>query len=476
MELLEGCDLQEHVRASGKLSAREAFEILEQVARALDRAHAVGIVHRDLKPANVFLQRSAAGTLVRVLDFGISRVNAASLERADGALTQTGMMVGTPLYMPPEQAVGAHDKVGPGSDVWAVGMLAFRLLSGEPYWKAASTAELMAALLAGPKERPSELDSSLPIAFDAWFARSCAREIEHRFASVAEQIAELARALGLPEPALNASAAGASFPPVECENTLPAAVGSIENRTRPSGAPIERRSALRTAGERRQVTGLFCRVTPTSSAGDIDPEVLRDVIVDYRARSESVLGRYGPAPSSRVGDGLLVYFGYPRAFGDDAARAVLAALEMVDAIAAASVRSERERGVALRASVGIHTGIVIVDESTESATASSLAGQAPDLAMQIAGAVPSDGVFISVATERLLRGGFECEALGRFALRGMSEPSELLRVLRRSRERHVSVAPARSKALIGRASELGLLLDRWEQASTGAGQIVYVSV
>jgi len=120
MELLEGCDLQEYLRARGKLPPSEALGILEQVARALDRAHAVGIVHRDLKPANVFLHRHVEGVVVRVLDFGISRMAPDASAKGEQLLTASGIMMGTPLYMPPEQATGSHHKLGPGTDVWAL--------------------------------------------------------------------------------------------------------------------------------------------------------------------------------------------------------------------------------------------------------------------------------------------------------------------------------------------------------------------
>ena len=193
MELLDGVDL-EHVR----LSSREVVDALGQVARVLDKAHALGIVHRDLKPENLFFHRREDGTtLLKVLDFGISKVSGGDEPSAlAGALvTRPGALMGTPLYMSPEQA-GSGTAVGPASDVWSLGIVAVRLLTGDYYWRAQSMGEMMAQLLRDPLYPPSERWPWLPPGFDAWFARSCHRAPERRFARASEQVLELAAVLG----------------------------------------------------------------------------------------------------------------------------------------------------------------------------------------------------------------------------------------------------------------------------------------
>ena len=193
MELLDGVDLQESIRERGPLSADVVVEVMRQVAHALDRAHALDIVHRDLKPSNIYLHRRDADVVVKLLDFGISKLR---LLGEDVRLTASGAIVGTPLYMPPEQAQGSV-LVGPAADIWAMGMLAFKLLSGRPYWAQRSMADVLAAIVRDPLEHPSTRDPELPRAFDAWFFRSCKRSANERWSSAGEQVTALAAALGV---------------------------------------------------------------------------------------------------------------------------------------------------------------------------------------------------------------------------------------------------------------------------------------
>lgn len=198
MELLDGTDLERVLEERQRLTSREVIDVFEQIARVLDKAHALGIVHRDLKPENLFFHRRADGTTVlKVLDFGISKL----MGEGDGdavaavVLTRPGALMGTPLYMSPEQA-GTGGTVGPRSDVWALGIVAVRLLTGEYYWRAQSVGEMMAQLLRDPLYPPRERWPWLPEGFDAWFARSCDRDPNERFATVSEQLAALATVLG----------------------------------------------------------------------------------------------------------------------------------------------------------------------------------------------------------------------------------------------------------------------------------------
>jgi serine/threonine-protein kinase len=197
MELLEGSNLEDHINASGPLSVDETLDILRQLAVALDRAHAIGIVHRDLKPENVFLHRREGHRVVKLLDFGISKLTdegGGNIRQA--SLTKTGAMMGTPLYMSPEQARG-ETKIGPTTDVWALGLIAFRMLTTAIYWDAETIAVLMSQIVAMPM-RPASTRARVPPSFDRWFARSCDRDASQRFASVGEQVEALAAAFSEP--------------------------------------------------------------------------------------------------------------------------------------------------------------------------------------------------------------------------------------------------------------------------------------
>ena len=191
MEYLRGRDLGQLLTERGRLTAPEVVDLLGQAARVLDKAHALGIVHRDLKPENLFLaERDDHTTSLKVLDFGVAKLVAA------GGGTSTGQVLGTPLYMAPEQLT--HNAlVGPCTDVWAIGLVAFRLLTGRYYWAFTSLEELLALVTARPMQPPSAVGAALGPAFDAWFLRCCARPIDQRFVSVGEAVAALGQALGV---------------------------------------------------------------------------------------------------------------------------------------------------------------------------------------------------------------------------------------------------------------------------------------
>jgi eukaryotic-like serine/threonine-protein kinase len=184
-ELLEGEDLQAHLEARGKLAPRDAIPIARQICRALDAAHRRGVVHRDLKPSNVFLCRDGDELMVKVLDFGVAKL-------ADAAeLTQTGAVVGTPTYMAPEQAKRASE-AGPLSDVYSVGAILYRMVTGEPpYGKDPPVNPLMLLLYEEPA-RPREIEPTLPEGIEAVIQHAMARDPAARPRSVTALDAELA--------------------------------------------------------------------------------------------------------------------------------------------------------------------------------------------------------------------------------------------------------------------------------------------
>ena len=201
MELLYGCDVRRLIEKKRSLSRPDIAWLCWQIASCLDSAHKVGIVHRDLKPDNIFLHQPAAGGLTtKILDFGIARINQELLESKDRAnLTATQAMLGTPLYMSPEQAMGGEGRhlIGPATDVWALGLIVFELLVGRSYWAADSLLQHLGQLLFAPLPPPSQKATGLPKGFDDWFSRSCARAAGERFQSVGEQVALLGRILGV---------------------------------------------------------------------------------------------------------------------------------------------------------------------------------------------------------------------------------------------------------------------------------------
>ena len=210
MELLDGRDLGTELKRRGAIPAGEVVLYLRQVARALDKAHSLGIIHRDLKPANLYLTARDDGTpLVKILDFGIAKL----ADGVSGELTQDGTIFGTPWYMSPEQARGQASKVGPSIDLWALGLIAFRLLTGRNYWTAEGMAALIGQIVYDPMPPPSQMAPHLGPRFDEWFARACNREVEKRFTNATDEIRQLAEALGVSSgPQLTGQLDASQFP------------------------------------------------------------------------------------------------------------------------------------------------------------------------------------------------------------------------------------------------------------------------
>ena len=193
MEKLTGEDLGDRLERLGRLDAREVAQVLTQAGKAVTRAHDAGIVHRDLKPDNIFLARDGDDEVVKVLDFGIAKANAAM--DATGAATRTGAMLGTPYYMSPEQASGKRS-VDHRTDIWALAVIAFECLTGQRPFEAETIGGLVLAICTEPVPVPSTI-AAVPLGFDAWFARGTLRDVEARFQSVKEQMAALRLVCGV---------------------------------------------------------------------------------------------------------------------------------------------------------------------------------------------------------------------------------------------------------------------------------------
>jgi serine/threonine protein kinase len=194
MELLEGENLAQRLKRSRRLSRQDTARILTHVGRAMVRAHEAGIVHRDLKPDNVFLVRNEDEEHAKVLDFGVAKVEQAALG-PEGTRTRTGSILGTPYYMSPEQAQG-NKAVDYRSDLWALGVIAFECLTGKRPFYSDGLGDLVLTICVRDLPVPSDI-APVPLGFDRWFARACARDPEARFQNAREMTEALRDALGL---------------------------------------------------------------------------------------------------------------------------------------------------------------------------------------------------------------------------------------------------------------------------------------
>ena len=231
--------------------------------------------------------------------------------------------------------------------------------------------------------------------------------------------------------------------------------------------------------ERRQLTVLFCDlVDSTGLASQLDPEDLREVVRAYQATCARVIARYDGHIAQYLGDGLLVYFGYPQAHEDDAQRAVRAGLGMIEALGQLNTRLAQAQGVCLAIRLGVHTGLVVVGEVGDSSRQEQLAlGETPNLAARLQGMAAPNTLVISTATRQLLGGFFACEPLGASLLKGFAQPLEVYQVLYESmaRSRLEAAGSTGLTPLVGREQEVALLRERWAQVKEGLGQVVLLS-
>jgi class 3 adenylate cyclase len=270
---------------------------------------------------------------------------------------------------------------------------------------------------------------------------------------------------------------GAGITPPSISSPLsPGEAPQVDQRTRVAPPP---KAAHTPEAERRQLTVLFCDlVDSTILASQLDPEDWRAVVRAYQATCAKVIARFEGHIAQYLGDGLLVYFGYPQAHEDDAQRAVRAGLGMVEAMGLLNVRLAQEQGVSLAVRLGIHTGLVVVGDVGGGTRQEQLAlGETPNLAARLQGIAASNTLVISAATYQLLGGFFAFQSLGPHLLKGVAQPLEVYQVLseRTARSRLEAVGRTGLTPLVGREPEVGLLLERWAQVKDGLGQVVLLS-
>ncbi len=227
--------------------------------------------------------------------------------------------------------------------------------------------------------------------------------------------------------------------------------------------------------ERRQLTVMFCDlVGSTALSAQLDPEDLREVIAAYHRTVANIVRSFDGFVAKYMGDGVLVYFGYPRAHEDAAERAVRAGLGVIDAIGRLDVKS-----ATLQARAGIATGLVVVGDliGEGSAQEQSVVGETPNLAARLQALAGPGAVVIAAGTHRLVGDLFEYRDLGAIELKGITAPVPAWQVLCPSavESRFEALRGSALSRLIGRDEELDLLLRRWARAKAGDGQVVLIS-
>lgn len=271
MELLRGQSLETYLGGQGPLNLHDAVAILVPVIEGLAAAHSAGVVHRDIKPDNVFLDTGKQGQrVIRILDFGIAKL----LDPGDDAqrMTKTGQLLGTPLYMSPEQVSGDIKRIGPWSDVYSLGVLLYRMLAGRPPFLGESFGQILMAHMQTPPPSIVTTRPDVPAAVDAVIQRALAKDPAQRFTSMAMFSAEL----------LRASAYQGTAPTMMAVGTDPGMVAT------PGGAP--------SAGSFAHDSALAPTVTPVH----LTPVPLPETVVGAKGVAYAGASVPVPAPASAM--------------------------------------------------------------------------------------------------------------------------------------------------------------------------------
>jgi len=256
-----------------------------------------------------------------------------------------------------------------------------------------------------------------------------------------------------------------------------AAIGELAGPAHAKPAPAAAEEPKpQDAAERRQVTVMLSDlVGSTELAARMDPEDLREVISAYQRCVAESVRRFGGFVAKYMGDGVLVYFGYPRAHEDDAERAVRAGLELVGATPNLTTAA----GVPLPVRVGIATGLVVVGDllGVGAAQEQAIVGGTPNLAARLQGMAEPNTVIIAESTRKLLGNLFDLQDLGAQDLKGIGEPVKAWAALRPAsiESRFEALHATGLTELVGREEELELLLRRWSKSKSGEGQVVLLS-
>ena len=375
MPIIDGIDVSTLLKRDGPMSPSRAVRLIEQVAAALDTAHAHGLVHRDVKPSNALM---TAREFVYLIDFGIAHNAAAT------TLTRTGTVVGTPAYMAPERFTSGD--VDARADVYALTCVLYECLTGDKPYPGDSMEQQIAGHLSLDPPRPSEHRSAVPHGFDEVIARGMAKKPDMRYQSAGDLAVAAHAALTTPQRDQAASTSHRSQ------------VATRDARR----SPI---AALQPA-EYKQVTVLFADVVHSMDiAAALDAERLREIMTELVERSAAVVQRYGGTVEF-TGDGVMALFGAPVALEDHAFRACLAALAIQEEANRLAAEVQRRDGVALRVRVGLNSGRVIAGEIGSGSLGYAAIGEPVGLAQRMESVAPAgrgDAVGVDRAAGRAHR-------------------------------------------------------------------------
>jgi serine/threonine protein kinase len=452
MAYIEGQSLSKLIANSGGLTVASSLMLIRKIAQALQVAHDAGIVHRDLKPSNIMVNNDFEPV---IMDFGLARRD----REGEAELTQRGAVFGTPAFMAPEQVEASHDQIGPQTDIYALGVILYQMLTGRlPF--SGTTASLFGQIVSKQADPPSFYRRDLPEDLDRVCLRCMRKKPQERYAYAREFIADL-------------DAFGSET--TQTIRVLPAPLTqrqSDSETSSPSSTQHRRREA-----ELRQITiAAFSYEVLEESTGSIDStasELFQAQEEKFSCFIKEHIERFGGAWISNTGQEVLCCFGYPMAYEDASQRAVRAALEIVKILGQKAGQEELPDPKNVWCT--IHSGEVVAEASDDGQSSEiSLVGDAKTTAQRTHSVVEPGTICVTAQTHKRISLFFETMPLGKQRVRGLAQPVELFKVLREanSRNRVELLDPGNLSPLVGRDTELAILKDRWEQAIEGLGQVV----
>ncbi len=455
MAFIDGQSLSQKLKDSGAMPAAQAVTLLKKVALAVQTAHEAGIVHRDLKPANIMLTKSHEPI---IMDFGLARRQ----RTGEAELTHSGAVFGSPAYMAPEQVEARHHEIGPATDVYALGIILYQMVTGiRPF--DGSAASIFGQIVSQRPEPPSKLRRELPLEIDAICLKAIEKSPAKRHDSAAEFAADLSRFL---------TKSGDGSLTISFQPDKAARPATTSDRSDTPGSRSHHEAEL------RQVTvAVFAYEAEESSSSDSSAshsELLHVQAQSFAAFVREQVAKLGGVTVHTSGEEVTACFGFPHAFEDAAQRAIRAGLQVMHDLAVSDPK-QTELPAAAQARVTIHSGEAVAESLDDGKEESILlVGDARNMTTRLHAVTEAGTIVISPATHQRVALFFECESLGAQRVRGLAQPVELFKVIKEaaSRNRVELVDPGNLTPLVGRDTELTILKDRWEQALDELGQIV----
>ncbi|MBX3206524.1 MAG: protein kinase [Labilithrix sp.] len=465
MELLEGETADARLRRlGGRLPFGDVALLADGLLDVLGAAHASGVVHRDVKPENVFLTKDGA---VKVLDFGIARLRASSgiedVPPDDASMphlrTRTGVTIGTPAFMPPEQALGRTDDVDASSDIWAVGATMFMLVSGRIVHDAKTHMEVVIAAATAQAKSLAQVAPDAPKALVDVVDRALAFKKEDRWPNARSMQSALRTALPIVRPSMPTG----SGEPSASISSAPASLAAMGSQ--PPGSSI---GSGRWAEERKLATVLFGDIVGFAAlSNDLEPDSVHELAKAFFEPLSREVEREGGTVLKYIGDKVMAVFGVPVAHEDDAARAVRAAIAMTGRVREVA-RARGHHEVALR--VGVNTGLVMVGSvGLGTRAVPDIMGATVNLASRIEEAAQPGEILVGAATERLVHDHFELVSSQPIQLKSGGDPVPVFRAIGERDDEPASSVRLRSASgtpFFARQTELEVLLRLYETASS----------